>query len=463
MKKIFLPNKIDIEKIIIASNNQFLNSITGKLEKYDFDIKKLRIESIYYILYLIFYSTIHRLNVKNQEEKNKYVNTNQFIFNDVYIDLPSTLLQSIDRDYHKIMKFLTNQHLNYDNLLFRNEYKNGKSYSYSMNYTYINSGYKIIDLTRLSIINNIKKNCTISIKGKIIDKKLKKLKNDFLFKFDVDFSKLSNKLMSQNIISEYSSLISLFDYHNGRRWMSLNDKTDGRLHTNFTNLSSQYRKLITNKSGENLVELDIGSCIPYLFIISLMYNTKLKNLIIENDNLVLYQEIFEDNINYYTKNEIIEPLITELKHIYVDILDNNFYKRFTTGSDLQKSDILSLFFCEIGTKPKVEQKLKELYPHIHYILNQLKNNQTWIKKYGYPPYENCNKVLAHYLFHIEASIMLFKLIDNIKKYNKNIEIITIHDCVMISEKYLDEVKLIMENTFKEHIGFPPKLKVKILD
>lgn len=59
--------------------------------------------------------------------------------------------------------------------------------------------------------------------------------------------------------------------------------------------------------------------------------------------------------------------------------------------------------------------------------------------------------------------MLFKLIDNIKKYNKNIEIITIHDCVMISEKYLDEVKLIMENTFKEHIGFPPKLKVKILD
>ena len=149
MKKIFLPNKIDIEKIIIASNNQFLNSITGKLEKYDFDIKKLRIESIYYILYLIFYSTIHRLNVKNQEEKNKYVNTNQFIFNDVYIDLPSTLLQSIDRDYHKIMKFLTNQHLNYDNLLFRNEYKNGKSFSYSMNYTYINSGYKIIDLTRL--------------------------------------------------------------------------------------------------------------------------------------------------------------------------------------------------------------------------------------------------------------------------------------------------------------------------
>lgn len=96
MKKIFIPNKIDIEKIIIASNNQFLNSITGKLEKYDFDIKKLRIESIYYILYLIFYSTIHRLNVKNQEEKNKYVNTNQFIFNDVYIDLPSTLLQSID-------------------------------------------------------------------------------------------------------------------------------------------------------------------------------------------------------------------------------------------------------------------------------------------------------------------------------------------------------------------------------
>ncbi len=73
MKKIVIPTGIDIEKIIIVAQNSYLNSNTNRFEKYDFELSNLKTESIYYILYLVFYSSIYKLNVKDKIERNNYI------------------------------------------------------------------------------------------------------------------------------------------------------------------------------------------------------------------------------------------------------------------------------------------------------------------------------------------------------------------------------------------------------
>lgn len=237
MKKIVIPTGIDIEKIIIVAQNSYLNSNTNRFEKYDFELSNLKTESIYYILYLVFYSSIYKLNVKDKIERNNYIQNGEFIYNDIYIELRSNELQKIDRDYNKILKFLCSNHFNNENILFRSNYSNGKSFGYSLNYRYLNSKFKIVNISRKSILKSLNNSCVVSISGAVINKDLRNLKNDFLNKFKINFEAFPKEVLDDNIISGYFSILSLIDYDNGSKRMSLNSLTDGRLHTNFTNLS----------------------------------------------------------------------------------------------------------------------------------------------------------------------------------------------------------------------------------
>ncbi len=384
----------------------------------------------------------------------------EFIYNDIYIELRSNELQKIDRDYNKILKFLCSNHFNNENILFRSNYSNGKSFGYSLNYRYLNSKFKIVNISRKSILKSLNNSCVVSISGAVINKDLRNLKNDFLNKFKINFEAFPKEVLDDNIISGYFSILSLIDYDNGSKRMSLNSLTDGRLHTNFTNLSKKHRNLITNNKGEQLIELDVGSCIPFLIIMSITYRIKLKPFIKTNPNLILYQEIFEDIYQYIINNYCKENLIKEISTIYDLIKSDSFYTDFYNKTNFCKKDILSIFFCENDSKINLENALKNLYPNLYFFLYQLKDNKTWSNKFGYPPYVDCNKILSHYLFHLESSIILFKVVEEIKKVNKKIEVISVHDCVMVAEQYKQEVKSIMENIFKQYFQLIPNIKIK---
>ncbi|QHC83873.1 hypothetical protein AS589_03235 [Empedobacter brevis] len=457
MKKIFLPKSVDVEKIILTSNNQYINISTGKYENYIFDLNSLKIESIYYILFIIFRKTIQKLNVLGDHDKLKYMSNGKFISNDIYIDLPSKTLEGIDRNYNKIMKFLASKHEFYDNILFRSNYNNGKSFSYCLNYNLINSEFKIMDITKSLIIKRMNESCITSINGSIISRKLLSLKNDFENKFNIDFNELRLSL-SENIIKGYSSLFNLFDYENGKKWMSLNDEKDGRLHTNFTNLNSEYRKLVRTKKGDNLVEIDISSCIPYLLTMSIIFSEELN--IDFNVDLKKYLNLFTIIKKRFIENKCEDKLAEELKLFLHAFINDNFYSMVNNNSNFTKKDILSFYFCKNGEKPEIENHIIKLFPNFYYLLFCLKDNQTWIDYYGYPPKYNCNELLSHFLFHLEAKIMLFDVCKEIKKSNKKIEIITIHDCVLVSSKYATDVRSIIENIFINLFELPPSIKIK---
>lgn len=455
MKKIILPTALDVEKIILMSNNKYIDTSTDLYKSYEFDLKSLKIESINYILFMIFRSTVFKLNTLNDAEKSTYIKDGRFCKNDFYIELSSSTLVKIDRNYNLIMNLLTNKHLNYDNILYRKEYNKGKSYSYCLNYNFINNQFRLIDINKKSIVKHMNEVYQPKVTGSVINRKFQALKNDFQNKFTIDFNFLSLHIDSSKLIVEYNSILGLIDYHNGKKWMSLNTEKDGRLHTNFTVMTSKYRKLIRNKRGDEFVEVDVGSCIPYLFIMSLIHNVEFHG----DDHLKRYQSLFH-KLNTKIENlGTMDFLKTELKVMLHALEDDRFYQLF---SSLNKIEILSFFFCKNGSKPYIEGIIESTFPNFYYYVYQMKNNEFWVDQYKCPPKFDCNELLAHYLFHIEASVMLHRISRSVKRSLKGVNIITIHDCLMVPKQFAEEVKIIMEEEFYKLFKFKPIIKFKAL-
>ncbi|MDM1548178.1 hypothetical protein HX096_09975 [Empedobacter falsenii] len=411
MKKIIIPTSLDVQKIILLANNQYYDNTTDQLKTYKFDLKTLKIESIHYILFMIFRSSIYKLNALNESEMSMYHNEGKLSKNDFYIELPSSTLVRIDRNYNCIMDFLTNKHFNYDNILFRKKYDKGKSYSYCLNYNFINEKFRLIDIKQKSISKHMNEVYLPKVSGSIINRELIALKNDFLNKFSIDFSGLSTQIDSSKIVTEYNSILGLIDYHNGKKWMSLNPEKDGRLHTNFTIMSSKHRKLIRNNKNEEYVEIDIGSCIPYLFCMSIMNASRLQ-VILHNDHLKDFQSLFDILNNKLIEFNTINLLIEELKELLQALLNNRFYQLFPS---LSKIEILSFFFCKNYSKPIIENTIKDTFPNFFYFIQTMKSNEFWIKHYKYPPKYECNELLAHFLFHLESTLILYKISKRVKK------------------------------------------------
>lgn len=455
MKKIFLPTAIEVDKIILMTNNQYYDNSTELLSTYKFDLKTLKIESINYILFMIFRSTIFKLNALNEIERSLYINGGKLCKNDIFIELSSSTLVKINRNYNHIMDFLTNKHLNYDNILFRKKYDKGKSYSYCLNYNFINDKFRLIDINKKSIIKHMNEVYLPKISGNIINREFIALKNDFQNKFSINFNTIPTQINSLKLITEYNSILGLIDYHNGKKWMSLNTIKDGRLHTNFTVMTSKYRRLIRNKKNDEFVEVDVGACIPYLFIMSIIHQVEFNG----EDHLKRYQLLFQKLNSRITELQTMDLLKTELKIMLQALEDDRFYQLFPS---LNKIEILSFFFCKNGSKPNIESMIESIFPNFYYYLYQMKNNEFWVDHYKYPPKFDCNELLAHYLFHVEATVMLHRITKSVKSSLKGINIITIHDCLMVPKQFAEEVKAIMEEEFIKLFKFKPIIKIKAL-
>ncbi|WP_291100680.1 MULTISPECIES: hypothetical protein [unclassified Empedobacter] len=288
---------------------------------------------------------------------------------------------------------------------------------------------------------------------------LEKYTNESLEKIIVKLDNLDSKVSNNNIINEYISLVNLFDFYNGKKWMSFNKNTDGRLHHNITNMRSIHRILLRNHNDEDFAEIDISSCIPYLLImcfLKLDENYEINNL---NDDLINYRKLFKIALESL-EGESKEKFISEASKILISIIENRFYELVIGDSNLNKKDILSYFFCKNKSKPLIENHIKNFFPNFYYLVYKMKENQFWISNFGYQPLVDCNKMLAHFLFHLEAHIMLYKVVPTIKKKFKKITVITIHDCIMVPKKYEKEVVYKLKEIFKSIFYLSPSLKVK---
>ena len=459
MKKIIIPTKIDIEAIKIIANGKYLDTTTNNFKPYLFGLESINIEACYYILYLILKETLYKINTL--KDKSKYITNGAITYNNIFVQLHSKQLEGIDRNYKKIMSFLCNKHTNFDNILFRTNYENKKAYGYCINYNYINSQFKIIEITKRSILKRLNSECNLKINDSIINKTLKQIKIDFSRNVLLDTKNMDNQLPCINIVAEYISLINLLDFHNDKKWMSINKETDGRLHHNITNMKSIHRKYLRTNNGEQFIEIDISSCIPLLFVVSIFSTYKDHKVTNLSSDLIKYRKLFE--VVFEDLSDLAKRLFeAEIKDILDSILTNKFYDLMINNAEFNKGEILSYFFRKNNSYVQLENHIKNRFPNFHYLVCKMKDNDTWVESYKAPPYIDCNKLLAYYLFHLESELMLYNVVPEIKKINKKITVITIHDCVLVPYQFKDVVINTINNVFESIIKVKPNIKIKTL-
>jgi hypothetical protein len=189
----------------------------------------------------------------------------------------------------------------------------------------------------------------------------------------------------------------------------------GRFHTNFTILKSFIRKNCLSIDNDETIEFDIKNSQP-LFL----------NLIIkeESNNDILQSEL--DLFKFLTKDGLF----------YDYILLNSKIE----NKKLAKEFIYKVLFGKNGNS-KADNMFKSLFPTIH---NFIKNYKLKYKNY---------KVLAHKLQSLESNLIFNQIIKEIKDFNPEIRLITIHDSIVCAKKHSQIVEKIFKQKLEEEFDF----------
>jgi hypothetical protein len=182
----------------------------------------------------------------------------------------------------------------------------------------------------------------------------------------------------------------------------------GRFHTNFTVLKKDIRSNFLKFGKEKIKEIDITNSQPFFLY-----------LLMRNSNFT--------NFNGFDLDVLSGVIYDKIKNI--------------TGINRKevKTNVYSVLFGRNMSKDYWNDLFNKLYPDVYkWIVDYKKINKSY-------------KIIAHELQRIESDFMFNNLIPRIVAHNKDIRVITIHDSVMVQEKYYNDVKIIFNESLKSLI------------
>lgn len=198
---------------------------------------------------------------------------------------------------------------------------------------------------------------------------------------------------------------------NGDFYLTKSKKV-GRIFHNYENLKKEFRTLLKHRSGNNLFELDISNCQPFI----------LATLLKPNHNDV------QNYINLAT--------------------NGNLYNYLATKYQLDKEDLKIKMLILLNGKNYYNFLVKEIFinefPNVYATINE-------IKKDNY-------KELSKILFQGEVNLMINNVCSRL--LDEKIDFIPIHDSLMVTEDKLERTKHIIADSSMSLFGMTPTLKLK---
>lgn len=182
----------------------------------------------------------------------------------------------------------------------------------------------------------------------------------------------------------------------------------GRFHTNFTILKGFIRKNYLLIDNEPVCEIDISNSQP-LFL----------------SNLIKYSDTKWVNDQEYN---LFRELVTSGTY-YEYIIDNMNLKDKKSAKDLT----YKVLFGQNRRNSKSDKMFIKLFPTIHRYITLYK------KDFG------SYKILAQHLQKFESDIIFNKIVTKIVLVNPEIRIITIHDSLIVQERWKELVSKIFYN------------------
>lgn len=400
-----------------------------------------------------------------------------------YVQRSSVILKSFNRQYDKHMKYLCENIPRTGNVLWRQNYSEGRCFSYKLSPYYVKKNLIVHTITDHNLIKKINSKIAVKIVKKVPQKYafLKGYLDSKNLTIHLNEAMIHNNqlLATNNNYSKYLlNMIELLKLQNGKFFMCHNPKTDGRIHSNITTSPKELRKFIRYQ-GKIIAEVDISASVPtFLYFI-------LKN--IKNDNKHI-NNIINSKTTYYNHYMLAKNAVSidfkEIERFGKLILTGEFYQSLTDGfisldptdkvrkpntylikafesmferkyngnpDDLNKvvkKNILSMMNSKSSQYKNEQAVFKNHFPSIHKFITELKK-------------EN-HRSFSYMMLQIESYFMLNIVARKLNKYfNKKVPILTLHDCILSTEENVTIVKNFMETTFNTELGFTPMLKAKI--
>ena len=234
-----------------------------------------------------------------------------------------------------------------------------------------------------------------------------------LFTTDIDYEKA---------IFYLDNTIQDLDSYNKNKYsvQSISDKhifyhfdSYGRVHTNFTILKSFIRKNCLLINGEETAEIDISNSQP----------------------LFLSKLINEEGINL---NE------HELNVFNYLVFHGKFYQFLMDNSDIkEKNKCKELVYITLFGRntSKAINPFAVVFPSIYNFIVDYKNS--------YGDY----RLLAHKLQNEESNFIFNKLIKNLSIINPKINVVTIHDSIVVQKQYEAQVQNLMDSMLASEFHF----------
>lgn len=189
----------------------------------------------------------------------------------------------------------------------------------------------------------------------------------------------------------------------------------GRMHTNFTILKSFIRKNCLLINGEETCEIDIKNSQP-LFLAKLIKDSGTKWV---NDKEF---ELFKD--------------LTISGEYYSYVMDSSNI----SDRNLAKEYTYKVLFGRNGSNSKADKIFSSLFPTIHHFIKLYKR-------------ENGDyKILAYELQKAESNLIFNKIIRQIITLYPQINIITVHDSIIVQKSHKDSVWAIFQTKLLEEFG-----------
>lgn len=386
-----------------------------------------------------------------------------------YVNLNSTIMQSIVHNYNEYLNYLLDHRI----IKTDKKYIPGvKSMGYILNKLHFDSEIELIKIQSFVLIKKRAK------KKRALEQEMKATSNTYYYltkwfneKLQIDaegaISKLEelfpkpkgairgvSKGKANRMTKKYSAKLAIQRLINNDYYYSVDDKV-GRFHSNLTNLKKELRHYITY-DGKTLVNVDIKNSQPLLSSIlfepSFYSNSKPRYI-----NLQYIPSSFEYliNNNKYTYTHTIIMLVKTLQSI--DIKEVKLFLKMAKSGN---------FYQELSKAMYPKRKfnksiMKELTYKVFFSSNRsIQGMNNWTKREFKMKFKGIYKMfaaikrknhraLSHILQRIESEIMIQNACKRISIEQPDLPIFSIHDSIITTDGdqgYVERV--IKEEAFK---------------
>lgn len=238
--------------------------------------------------------------------------------------------------------------------------------------------------------------------------------NMFHFRFDMPQAEKIMHEMNLDADEQLSIQLSI-DKIIDRDFFFATDPKTGRIFHNYCNLKREFRTCLRDEDNLSLTEIDVANSQPFLLGVIMTERN------VCGEDVLKYQRLCKD------------------AQIYDYIAQQCNWKR-----DFVKKQMLTLFFCKNHWQFKLKQMFVNEFPTVYSFIEEIKKDD--------------NRDLAILLQKEEASIMIDTISE--KLLEQNVQFITVHDSLMISQKDASLVMNQMKKSFQERYNEMPIFKEK---